>query len=184
MRPRTGLCPTIWGLRCDRMFNFGPHLRAGRSGRDPSQVRPTLRWRKADSNRRSLPVNELVSQTEMRMRARRLGCSRKRLPCSRDHGFESAFLQQTVRLSREVARLGREPRLFARVCGPWEVARSPETRIGRRPGADRRQCLCWAKFQYRGASDVVQGGRRSCRARVVLAQPVKRSRAPSVARAR
>src|SRR6516165_5331511 len=28
--PRTELCPTIWGLRRDRMFNFGPHLRAGR----------------------------------------------------------------------------------------------------------------------------------------------------------
>ena len=70
--------------------------------------------------------------------------------------FESCFLQQTVRLSWEVARLGREPRLFARVCGRGEVARSAETGIGRRPGANWRQCLCWAKFQYRSASDVVQ----------------------------
>src|SRR6516165_3852383 len=98
--------------------------------------------------------------------------------------FESTSLQRRVRLSREVARRGREPRLFAWVCRPWEVARSAETGIGRRHGADRRQCLCWAKFQYRSAGDVVQGGRRSCRARVVLAQTVKRSRAPSIARAR
>jgi len=40
---------------CDAIeyFNFGPDLRAGRSGRDPSQVRPTLRWREPDSNHRS-----------------------------------------------------------------------------------------------------------------------------------
>jgi len=94
--------------------------------------------------------------------------------------FESGFLQQTVRLSREVARRGREPPLFARVCGPWEVARSAETGIGRRHGAYRRQCLYWAKFQYRSASDVVQGGRRSCRAEagVELAGQAK----PSTAR--
>src|SRR6516165_662237 len=61
------------------------------------QVRSSRRWRKADSNRRSLPVNELVSRAGIRMRARRLGCSRKRLPCSRDHGFESAFLHRRVR---------------------------------------------------------------------------------------
>jgi len=94
--------------------------------------------------------------------------------------FESISLQQTVRLSREVARRGREPPLFARVCGPWEVARSAETGIGRRHGAYRRQCLYWAKFQYRSASDVVQGGRRSCRAEagVELAGQAK----PSTAR--
>jgi predicted ATPase len=40
--------------------------------------------RKADSNRRSLPVNELVSQAGMRMRARRQGGSRTRRPCSGD----------------------------------------------------------------------------------------------------
>src|SRR6516165_12007054 len=74
----------------------------------------------------------------------------------RDRWFESSSLHRRVRLSREVARRGREPRLFARVCGRCEVARSAETGIGRRHGADRRQCLCWAKFQYRSASDVVQ----------------------------
>jgi len=36
----------------------------------------------------------------------------------RDSKFESGSLQQTVRLSREIARRGREPRLFARVCEP------------------------------------------------------------------
>ena len=49
--------------------------------------------------------------------------------------FESISLQQTVRLSPELARRGREPRPFARVCGPWEVVRSAETGIGRRHGA-------------------------------------------------
>src|SRR6266404_1366031 len=48
------------------------------------------RWRsKADSNRRSLSVNELVSQAGMRMRARRQGWSRTRRPRSGDQGFES-----------------------------------------------------------------------------------------------
>ena len=101
-----------------------------------------------------------------------------------DRGFESISLQQTVRLSREIARRGRGPRLFARVCGPWEVARSVETATGWRHGAYRRECLCRAKFQYRSASDVVQRDRRACGAKLVLAQPVKRSRALSVARAR
>src|SRR6516164_3702513 len=32
----------------------------------------------------------------MRMRARRLGCSRTRRPCSGDHRFESAFLQRGI----------------------------------------------------------------------------------------
>jgi len=48
-------------------------MREGSSG--PAAKELTRCWRKADSNRRSLPVNELVSQAEMRMRARRLGCS-------------------------------------------------------------------------------------------------------------
>ena len=87
-------------------------------------------------------------------------------------------------LSQEVTRRGREARLFARVCGPWEVVRSPETGIGQRYGAYRRQCLCRVKFQYRSASDAVHDSRSSCRAKLVLAQSVKRSRAPSVARAR
>jgi len=29
--------------------------------------------------------------------------------------------------------------------------------------------LCWPKFQYRSASDVVQVGRSSCRAKLALA---------------
>src|SRR5215469_7893739 len=50
---------------------------------------------------------------------------------------------------------------------------SAETGIVRRHGAYRRQCLCWAKFQYRGANDVVRRGRSSCHpAMLRLAQPV------------
>src|SRR5205807_8150127 len=56
----------------------------------------TRRWRKADSNRRSLPVNELVSQAGMRKQAGRYGWSRTRRPRSGDQGFESAFLQRGV----------------------------------------------------------------------------------------
>ena len=45
----------------------------------------------------------------------------EKLTAARDRKFESISLQQAVRLSREVAPRGREPRLFAGVCGPWEV---------------------------------------------------------------
>jgi hypothetical protein len=38
---------------------------------------------------------------------------------ARNRKFEFSSLQQTVRLSRQIARRGREPRLFARACGPW-----------------------------------------------------------------
>ena len=72
-------------------------------------------------------------------------------------------------------------RAGVRAMGGGAVGRD---RMGLRHGAYRRQCLCWAKFQYRSASDVVQGGRSPCRAKLVLTQPVKRSRAPSVARAK
>jgi hypothetical protein len=44
----------------------------------------------------------------------------------------------------------------ARACGPWKRVRSAETGISRRRGSYRRQCLCWAKFQYRSA-DAVRG---------------------------
>ena len=52
-------------------------------------------------------------------------------PPARDRWFESIFLQRTVRLSQEVARRGREARLFARVCGPDSAPRSAETGIAR-----------------------------------------------------
>src|SRR6516162_7036371 len=82
--------------------------RVGWSNQDEEiGLQRTLRWRKADSNRRSLPVNELVSRAGIRMRARRLGCSRKRLPCSRDHGFESAFLQRGVMCEPVFSKLWR-----------------------------------------------------------------------------
>ena len=74
--------------------------------------------------------------------------------------FESVSLQQTVRLSPASAFEGRVFRLFARVCRRCEVVRSAETGTVRRHGLYRRQCLCRAKFQYRSASDLVQGGRR------------------------
>src|SRR5215475_10937212 len=54
---------------------------------------------------------------------------------ARYYKFESISLQQTVRLSTEVARRGREPRLFARVWRPCEVVRWSETGIARRYGA-------------------------------------------------
>src|SRR6516162_11767834 len=79
-----------------RKPNSNSESRSEKAFHAEPMVCTTLRWRKVDSNRRSLPVNELVSRAGIRMRARRLGCSRKRLPCSRDHGFESAFLQRGV----------------------------------------------------------------------------------------
>ena len=110
----------------------------------------TRRWRKADSNRRSLPVNELVSRAGIRMRARRLGCSRKRLPCSRDHGFESAFLQRRVRCEPDFRRWKGE------TAGAWVVAcwapqrplhrssilRVWSSRLGYRIGRPRRKLGC------------------------------------------
>src|SRR5215831_2128387 len=42
-----------------------------------------------------------------------IGSGAPRLFCKRYRRFESISLQQAVRLSREVARRGREPRLFA-----------------------------------------------------------------------
>jgi len=103
---------------------------------------------------------------------------------ARNRKFESISLQQTVRLSRELACRGRKPGRFPRVCGPWQAAQSPETGIARRHGAERRQCLCWAKFQYRRRSGrrlVATSGRR---AKQMLAQLVNRSRVTSVAHAR
>jgi len=57
--------------------------------------------------------------------------------------FESGFLQRTACLSTEVARCGREPRLFARVCGTWETVRSAETRI--RQTKPARECSPFGK---------------------------------------
>src|SRR6516162_10912559 len=62
-------------------------------------------------------------------------------------------------------------RLFARVCGPGRC--SVVSRDGYRAvhGADRREYLCWAKFQYRSVDEAVaqsiQIGLRQSRARTV-----------------
>lgn len=65
---------------------------------------------------------------------------------------------------------------FWRGCaGDGKWPRSAETRMVRRHSGYRRQCLCRAKFQYRSAMTIVQGGCSSCRAKPALAQPVKRS---------
>jgi hypothetical protein len=67
---------------------------------------------------------------------------------SRDREFESGSLQRTVRVSRDIPLLRRKAGLFPRVCGAEQVARSGETGVVRSYGADRRQYLCRAKFQY------------------------------------
>ena len=123
------------------------------------------RGQDAGAHRRSRPAKSRERPVEADASG-----SRNRAYLARNRWFESSSLQQTVRLSREVARGGRELRLFARVCRPWEVVRSAETGIGRRHGGYRRQCLCCANFQYRSAGDVGSGGRSSCRAKLVLAQ--------------
>jgi hypothetical protein len=77
----------------------------------------------------------------------------------RNWKFESISLQRTVRVSRDIPLLRRKAGLFPRVCGAEQVARSGETGVARSHGADRRQYLCRAKFQYRG----VDGGDGSMR---------------------
>src|SRR5712671_5033467 len=69
--------------------------------------------------------------------------------------FESISLQQTVRLSPASAIELREPRLSARVCAAGLATGSAETRRVFRYRANRRQYLCRAIFQYRGAADGV-----------------------------
>ena len=81
--------------------------------------------------------------------------NKKRLFRARDRWFESISLQQTVRLSPASAFERREPRLPARVCAAGLAAGSAETRMVFRCRANRRQYLCRAIFQYRGAADVV-----------------------------
>ena len=67
--------------------------------------------------------------------------------------FESIPLQRTVGVSRDIPLLRRKAGLFRRVCGAEQVARSGETGVARSYGADRRQYLCRAKFQYRSVDD-------------------------------
>src|SRR6516162_1107163 len=72
---------------------------------------------------------------------------------ARNRKFESISLQQTVRLSLEFASLHREAWLFLRVCGAGAGGRSAETGMARCQGADLREYLCRAKFQYRSVDE-------------------------------
>ena len=72
-----------------------------------------------------------------------------------DQWFESAFLQRRVRLSPGAAVEVREPRLFARLCAAGLATGSAETRKVFQDGANRREYLCRAIFQYRSAADGV-----------------------------
>jgi hypothetical protein len=67
---------------------------------------------------------------------------------TRNRWFESGSLQRTVRVSRDIPLLRRKAGRFLRVCGAEQVARSGETGVARSSGADGRQYLCRAKFQY------------------------------------
>ena len=72
---------------------------------------------------------------------------------ARNWKFESIPLQRTVRVSRDIPLLRRKAGLFPRVCGAEQVARSGETGVARSYGADGRQYLCRAKFQYRSVDE-------------------------------
>jgi hypothetical protein len=110
--------------------------------------------------------------------------------------FESAFLQRTVRVSRDIPLLRRKPGRLPRVCGAEHVARSGETGMARSYRADGRQYLCRAKFQYRSVDEgdglMRRIGQRPSRARsadcarhaVDVRVGSNISRATSVARAR
>jgi hypothetical protein len=108
---------------------------------------------------------------------------------ARNRKFESTPLQRTVRISRDIPLRRRKPGLFPRVCGAEQVARSGETGVARSSGADRRQYLCRAKFQYRSVDDgdglMRRIGQRPSRARYADRAPFgsNKSRAASVARA-
>src|SRR6516225_11770354 len=52
---------------------------------------------------------------------------------------------------RELAWRGREAGLFARMCGPCQATEPAETGMAGRHRTTGDECLCWAKFQYRGA---------------------------------
>ena len=66
----------------------------------------------------------------------------------RDGGFESGLLQQRVHVSRDFALPRREAGFFARVCGPGRCGAVSRDGYRAVRGADRREYLCRAKFQY------------------------------------
>ena len=95
-----------------------------------SEVRLTLRWRKADSNRRS-PCGRVGLSGRTRMRTRRQGWSRSRRLFSGDQGFESAFLQRRDAMGR-AARMA-----TSSLNQPMECRDAPAERleqVPRRPG--------------------------------------------------
>src|SRR6516162_7622902 len=77
--------------------------------------------------------------------------------------FESGFLQRRVRLSTGIGLARSRSRLFARVCGPCQARESAETGMAGRHRTTGDECLCWAKFQYRGAGDGSKLIAASCR---------------------
>src|SRR5260221_9107360 len=91
--------------------------------------------------------------------------SKKCFPLRGDRGFEAFSLQRRVRLSPETAFVGRESRLFARVCAAGLATGSAETRRVFRYHAKRRQYLCRAIFQYRSAADGVGDHRETALAK-------------------
>src|SRR4029077_2560453 len=100
----------------------------------------------ADSNRRSLPMNELVSRAGMRMRARRQGWSRTRRPCSGDHGFESAFSSAESRANLSLGARSQESpdqRRQGRIgsCGPSTGRSELTSSTGARISGPRRPVL-------------------------------------------
>ena len=64
---------------------------------------------------------------------------------------------------RELAWQGREAGLFAQMCGPCQATESAETGMAGRHRTTGDECLCWAKFQYRGAGDGSKLIAASCR---------------------
>src|SRR6266478_2890246 len=130
VRPRRGRFPVI---------GSSPHWPGGTG---ISNLRPLAGW---------------ISALE---RGRFQGHKQKRklksvAPFARNRKFESISLQRRVRLYPASAFEGREPRLSARVCAAGLATGSAETRRVFRYRASRRQYLCRAIFQYRGAADGV-----------------------------
>jgi len=110
--------------------------------------RRTRRWREPDSNHRSRRERDGPAADHRRL-ARRpvlndpiqltdpaslVGNSRETFHKSGTDGSNPVPSSGESVSQRELACRGREARLFARVCGPWQAAHSAETGIGRRYG--------------------------------------------------
>ena len=73
----------------------------------------------------------------------------------RDGGFESGLLQQTVWSLAGIRPPAARSRLFGRVCGPSRCSAVSRDGYHAVHGADRREYLCRAKFQYRSVDEAV-----------------------------